>query len=114
MLPATCIRRSLPVLRWGSYPAAAGWTGIMVSYCENHEEYEGKTIQEIADVWQIDGADALFKILLESRANALMNVFSMDEGDVKRILRHPASMVGSDAIPSCGKPHPRFYGTCPR
>ena len=99
---------------WENYPAAAGWKGIMVSYCERHEEYEGKTIQEIADAQQIDGADALFKILLESRANALMNVFSMDEGDVKRILRHPASMVGSDAIPSCGKPHPRFYGTFPR
>ena len=99
---------------WENYPAAAGWNGIMVSYCENHAEYEGKTLQEIADVNQLDGADALFKVLLEAKANALMNVFSMDESDVKRILQHPASMVASDAIPSAGKPHPRFFGTFPR
>lgn len=99
---------------WENYPAAAGWNGIMVSYCENHAEYEGKTLQEIAADNHMDGADALFKILLQAKANALMNVFSMNEEDVKRVLRHPASMVGSDAIPSEGKPHPRFFGTFAR
>jgi N-acyl-D-aspartate/D-glutamate deacylase len=43
-----------------------------------------------------------------------MNIFLMTEDDVRYIIRHPLSMIGSDAIPSTGNPHPRFYGTFPR
>ncbi len=43
-----------------------------------------------------------------------MNIFLMNEEDVKTVIRHSLSMIGSDAIPSTGKPHPRFYGTFPR
>jgi N-acyl-D-aspartate/D-glutamate deacylase len=38
----------------------------------------------------------------------------MDEGDVRTVMQHPLQMVGSDGIPSPGKPHPRLYGTFPR
>jgi len=34
---------------------------------------------------------------------------------VRRVMAHPAAMIGSDGIPSVGgKPHPRLYGTFPR
>ena len=56
----------------------------------------------------------LFDIMLEEHGDILMMAFLMCEDDVATILRHPLSMVGSDAIPSAGKPHPRFYGTFPR
>jgi len=50
-----------------------------------------------------------------------MVIFYGDEEDVKRIMRSPLHMVGTDAG-SCaahgpfrrGKPHPRHYGTYPR
>jgi N-acyl-D-amino-acid deacylase len=39
----------------------------------------------------------------------------MDEADVRRVLAHPTTMIGSDGIPSVeGKPHPRLYGTFAR
>jgi N-acyl-D-amino-acid deacylase len=38
----------------------------------------------------------------------------MDEGDVQTVMRHPTTMIGSDGIPLCGKPHPRLYGTFAR
>ena len=39
----------------------------------------------------------------------------MDETDVRRVLAHPTTMIGSDGIPSVeGKPHPRLYGTFAR
>ena len=39
----------------------------------------------------------------------------MCEDDVREVLRHPTTMIGSDGIPtSAGKPHPRLYGTFPR
>jgi N-acyl-D-amino-acid deacylase len=41
----------------------------------------------------------------------------MDEADVERVIRHPASMIASDGgipIPGEGVPHPRSYGTFAR
>ena len=38
----------------------------------------------------------------------------MDEPDVRRVLSDQHAMIGSDGIPSEGKPHPRLYGTMAR
>lgn len=41
----------------------------------------------------------------------------IDEGDVRRIMRHPQTMIASDGRltdPGEGVPHPRAYGTFPR
>jgi N-acyl-D-amino-acid deacylase len=38
----------------------------------------------------------------------------MDEDDIVRIMKHPATMIGSDGIETDGgRPHPRLYGTFP-
>jgi N-acyl-D-amino-acid deacylase len=39
---------------------------------------------------------------------------SMSEADVRRILSHPATVVGSDGLPNDPMPHPRLWGTFPR
>jgi N-acyl-D-amino-acid deacylase len=39
----------------------------------------------------------------------------MDEADVRTVMQHPTTMIGSDGVPASGaKPHPRLYGTFPR
>jgi N-acyl-D-amino-acid deacylase len=39
----------------------------------------------------------------------------MDEDDVRTVMRHPTTMIGSDGIPTLeGRPHPRLYGTFAR
>jgi N-acyl-D-amino-acid deacylase len=39
----------------------------------------------------------------------------MSEDDVRTVMRHPSTMIGSDGIPTLeGKPHPRLYGTFAR
>jgi N-acyl-D-amino-acid deacylase len=38
----------------------------------------------------------------------------MDEADVRAFLKHPLVMIGSDAIITRGRPHPRTWGTYPR
>jgi N-acyl-D-amino-acid deacylase len=38
----------------------------------------------------------------------------MHEDDVRRVLSHPATMIGSDGLPHDQHPHPRLWGTFPR
>jgi len=99
---------------WENTAKITGWDGIMIAYCMKNKDYEGKNLQELAEISHQDPVDVLFRILLEEDGLALMNIFFLTEEDVQTIIRHPASMIGSDAIPSSGKPHPRFYGTFPR
>ena len=40
--------------------------------------------------------------------------FVMDESDVKRIMQHPACVIGSDGLPFDDLPHQRLWGTFPR
>jgi N-acyl-D-amino-acid deacylase len=39
---------------------------------------------------------------------------SIFEDDMRRILSHPATMIGSDGLPNDPRPHPRLWGTFPR
>jgi N-acyl-D-amino-acid deacylase len=39
---------------------------------------------------------------------------SISEEDMRRILQHPATMIGSDGLPNDPMPHPRLWGTFPR
>src|SRR5438045_1067880 len=38
----------------------------------------------------------------------------MSEEDVRAILSHPRTMIGSDGLPNDKFPHPRLWGTFPR
>ena len=58
-------------------------------------------------------------LVLEGVVNggASMVFHVIDEGDVRRIMAHPMTMIGSDgrlSRPGEGVPHPRNYGTFPR
>lgn len=98
---------------------SAGWSGVLISQCLN-KNYEGKTLEEILkEKGKLgDPYNGLFDWMLEIKGDAAMVIFLMDEDDVKTVLSHKLSMVGSDSwvtSPSVGgKPHPRAYGTFPR
>jgi N-acyl-D-amino-acid deacylase len=100
---------------------ADGWDTIMIVYCNGHREYEGKTIAEIAEQKRIDPFDFVFDLLIEEKASVAIVLFSMRERDMRAVLRHSVSMIGSDSSAAApygvlgkGKPHPRTYGTFPR
>jgi N-acyl-D-amino-acid deacylase len=86
-----------------------------------NKDCEGLTLAEIGDRRGVPAHVAMFDLLLEEEGNVGAIFFTMDETDVRRVLSHPGSMIGSDgrAIApdgplSEGKPHPRSYGTFPR
>ena len=99
---------------WENLAGAGGWERVRVASVESHAEYLGKSIQQIADEGGKDPVDALCDVLLEERGRPTIVVTMMDEPDVQQILAHPLVMIGSDAIITRGKPHPRTWGTYPR
>ena len=83
-------------------------------------ELEGKTLHDWAGMRGLpptpeSGADLVIEAELKGGANAIYHV--LDEPDVRRIMRHPQTMIASDgrlSRPGDGHPHPRAYGTFPR
>ena len=82
---------------------------------------QGKTLAEIAKLWNKDPMDALFDLLIEDHALTSVAVFGMSEPDVSLALQQPwvsvdndSSGTSLDGILGQEHPHPRAYGTFPR
>jgi dihydroorotase/N-acyl-D-amino-acid deacylase len=95
---------------WQNQQRAAGWDGIVIAGCAGRPELEGKRADELGP----DPADAVFDLIAEQQGRVTMIAHLMRDDDVDRVIAHPASMIGSDAIPLPGKPHPRLAGTFAR
>jgi N-acyl-D-aspartate/D-glutamate deacylase len=92
---------------WQNQQRAAGWDGIVIAGCAGRPELEGKRADQLGS----DPAEAVFDLIAEQRGRVTMIAHTMREDDVSRVIAHPASMIGSDAIPLPGRPHPRLAGT---
>jgi N-acyl-D-amino-acid deacylase len=82
---------------------------VLIAECEQHPEYVGRELADIADEWQVSRLEAAQRL---QPASAIY--FIMNEGDVRNILAFEHTMVGSDGLPGGTKPHPRLWGTFPR
>ena len=82
---------------------------ITITWSEPHPDAGGKSLKEIATGWQLSLLDAAKRL---QPAGAIYH--SMSEEDVRRILRHPATVIGSDGLPNDPMPHPRLWGAFPR
>ena len=79
--------------------------------------YNGKTISEINRLMGRKGkarfeAETIMDMVEKGGAQMVYN--SMNEEDVKYIMKYPYAMFGADAgvpVPGKGMPHPRGYGT---
>jgi N-acyl-D-amino-acid deacylase len=102
------------------YPYAAssttldGWRvepgmTIYITWSEPHPEMARKTLDAIAEEWNVTALEACERL---RPAGAIYHM--MSEDDVRLILGHPLSMVGSDGLPGDPNPHPRLWGTFPR
>jgi N-acyl-D-amino-acid deacylase len=98
-----------------------GWDKIQVTSAKNHPQYNGKNIQEIAEMMKLEPFEAYIKLLILENTQVPSVMFGMHEDDVRRVMQSPYGMVGSDgsAIAPSGiwentVPHPRLYGTFPR
>src|SRR5439155_10824365 len=83
---------------------------VLISSAPKHPEWEGRTVATLAHNWGVDVEAAAQRVLDGEGEACFVVVFTMDERDVKAVLAHPATMIGSDGVPTGGNPHPRLYG----
>ncbi len=77
-------------------------------------ELEGRDLQSFVEEWDLPGEDAARRLLSEHGNDILVAAFGMDEGDVRMVMAHPSTMIGTDGLDRGSKPHPRAWGTYPR
>lgn len=88
---------------------------VVVSSTKHQHRYEGMSIHDIVRERKQPLFQVLFDLLLEEELAVAAIAHVMDERDVRTVLSHPTTMVGTDGFPQReGKPHPRTYGTYPR
>jgi N-acyl-D-amino-acid deacylase len=82
---------------------------ITITWSTPHPEMGGQTLDVIAKSWAVSQLEAAKRL---QPAGAIYH--SISEEDMRRILAHPATMIGSDGLPNDPRPHPRLWGTFPR
>jgi N-acyl-D-amino-acid deacylase len=105
---------------WENGIKQVGWDRIAISRTakEKDRRLEGQTLQEIADSADADPFERMFDLLVDNRADVRIFSFGVHEDDLRRVMRHPSTMFGTDggAVPlePEATPHPRNYGVYPR
>ncbi|MCA9850822.1 MAG: amidohydrolase family protein, partial [Dehalococcoidia bacterium] len=87
---------------------------ILLAMVPQHTEWEGKSVADLADEWDVPDEQAAQRIIDEGGSGTIVVQFAMDEADVRTILAHPTTMVGTDGLGFGSRPHPRHYGSYPR
>jgi N-acyl-D-aspartate/D-glutamate deacylase len=82
---------------------------IAITWSSTHPEMAGRPLDQIAQDWHVTQLEAAKRL---QPAGAIYH--SIYEEDMRNILRHPATMIGSDGLPHDPRPHPRLWGTFPR
>ena len=93
---------------------------VQLSRCDWNPVLAGKRLDEVAvgrgkSASLEDAADTVLWLVENGGCGGIY--FAIDEADVQRVLKHPASMIASDGqvvLFGRANPHPRSYGTFAR
>jgi N-acyl-D-amino-acid deacylase len=87
---------------------------IVVAAADGHREWEGRSLADLMREFGLPAREAAERVLAASPGTTVV-LHSMDEEDVRTVMRHETTMIGSDGIPTLeGRPHPRLYGSFAR
>ncbi len=105
---------------WQEIP---GPEAVQICVVQNPElkPLQGKTLADVAKLWNEDAIDALFDILIKDHAYTEVAVFAMSEPDIALAVAQPWVAFDNDSQGTAPTgllgeehPHPRAYGTFPR
>ncbi|AOB32332.1 D-aminoacylase [Bordetella sp. H567] len=82
---------------------------IDITWSTPHPEQAGRKLADIARDWSLPLMEAARRL---QPAGAVYH--GMREDDVRRVLAHKLTMIGSDGLPNDPHPHPRLWGAFPR
>jgi N-acyl-D-amino-acid deacylase len=80
---------------------------------DKNKEWEGRSLEELADHRGGRMVDAVCDLLLEEQLQVAFVARTGNLENIREIASHPAQMIGTDAILTGGRPNPRTYGTYP-
>jgi N-acyl-D-aspartate/D-glutamate deacylase len=87
---------------------------VVIASAAGHRDWEGRSLATLAVAMDCDAAEAATRVLAEEPGTTVI-IHTMCEADVRTVMRHPSTMIGSDGLPTlAGKPHPGLYGTFAR
>lgn len=97
------------------------WDDIQITQVktERNRQWVGRRVADVARDRGISGTDACIELVIEEEGQVGMINFVIDEEEMRQVLAHPLSLIGSDGTAVSpetypGMPHPRFYGCFPR
>lgn len=95
---------------WQSLVDKVGWESVVIATTRADAGFEGLSVAEIGEKTGVEPFEAAADLLIAD-PKTLMIIHMMDEADVRRILSVPYAMIGSDGVPTPGRPHPRLSGS---
>ena len=98
------------------FAGAGGLRSIRIGYLQRPENlrWEGRTMGELIDQAGTDPVDTLCDLLLAENLGVNEVTTGPHIEGIRRFLRHPIGMVGTDSTFVGAKPSPRTYGSFPR
>jgi len=96
---------------------AVGWDAIVLGQVPGRPDLVGRTVAEIGT--DTGRPPALVAVELLAEADPAIIAFGRSEDDLRAVLRHPRTMIGSDGLAvdparrDRGLPHPRYFGAYP-
>jgi N-acyl-D-amino-acid deacylase len=98
------------------FAGAGGLRDVRIGYLRRPDNvrWEGKTLGQLIDDTGRDPIDALCDLLLDEDLRTNEVTPGPHTDGIRRFLRHPIGMVGTDSTFVAEKPSPRTYGSYPR
>lgn len=87
---------------------------VVIAAAPERPELEGRRLSDLAAEMGMELRAAAEQIVAQAGERTFVILHSMNEADVRTVMAHPLTMIGSDGIPAGTKAHPRLWGTFPR
>jgi N-acyl-D-amino-acid deacylase len=106
---------------WDNLGPDSPWGTVEIGIARNDRSLQGRTIGSLARERGQNPIETVLNIIQEQHNFVSAVNFAISEDDIARVMRHPWTSIGSDAVGTAprgrmkeDKVHPRSYGTFPR